>query len=76
MSRGYMSKRSMGEQGESLVDVEDDGGASADGDMDWREWDRDDDARRFRQSPTRGLDVDRDVTTHDHGSSGWKTLPG
>lgn len=75
-SRGYVTKRGMGEQGESLVDLDDEGGASADGDMDWREWEQEDEARRFRQSPTRGLDVDRDVTTHDHGSSGWRTLPG
>jgi hypothetical protein len=74
-SRGYMTRRGMGEQGEPLVDVADKtGDNSVEGDMDWREWERDDDqARRYRQSPTRGLDVDRDVTT-DHGSSGWRQL--
>ncbi|KAG9103979.1 hypothetical protein FRC06_006418 [Ceratobasidium sp. 370] len=76
-NRGYMTRRGKGEQGEPLVDLDDEGGGSgADGDMDWREWERDDEARRYRQSPTRGLDVDQDTPTHDHSSSGWRPLAG
>ncbi|KAG8715775.1 hypothetical protein FRC11_000070 [Ceratobasidium sp. 423] len=74
-SRGYMTRRGKGEQGEPLVDLDDEGGSMVDGDIDWREWDRDDDAaRRFRSSPTGGLSVDRDEPTSDH--NGWRPLPG
>ncbi|CAE7066818.1 unnamed protein product [Rhizoctonia solani] len=73
-SRGYVTRRGKGEQGEPLVDLEDE--STFDGEMDWREWDRDDDVvRRFRASPTGGLSVDRDEPTSDH-AGGWRPLPG
>ncbi|QRV91286.1 hypothetical protein RhiJN_19304 [Ceratobasidium sp. AG-Ba] len=75
-NRGYVTRRGKGEQGEPLVDLDDRSSA----DMDWREWDRDeerDQTRRYRQtSPTRGLDVDRDTPTPDFNSSGWRPLAG
>ncbi|KAJ1311153.1 hypothetical protein OPQ81_009654 [Rhizoctonia solani] len=75
-SKGYMTRRGKGEQGEPLVDL-DDGGSIVSGDMDWREWDREDDtARRFRSSPTSGLSVDRDEPTSDHNANGWRPLAG
>ncbi|KAG9092072.1 hypothetical protein FRC07_011729 [Ceratobasidium sp. 392] len=76
-NRGYVTRRGKGEQGEPLVDLDDEGGGSgADGDMDWREWERDDNqTRRYRQtSPTRGLDVDRDTPTHDPSSGGTQPV--
>ncbi|CAE6433705.1 hypothetical protein ACGC1H_001488 [Rhizoctonia solani] len=74
-SRGYVTRRGKGEQGEPLVDLDDDGASMLDGDVDWREWDRDDDVvRRFRSSPTGGLSVDRDEPTSDH--NGWRPLAG
>ncbi|CAE6490453.1 unnamed protein product [Rhizoctonia solani] len=74
-SKGYMTRRGKGEQGEPLVDLDDEGGSIVDGEIDWREWEREDDvARRFRSSPTGGLSVDRDEPTSDH--NGWRPLPG
>lgn len=76
-SWGYVSRRGKGEQGEPLVDVDDEGGSGFEGEMDWREWDQDDDApRRFRASPTGGPDVDRDAPTSDPNSNGWRPLAG
>ncbi|CEL57996.1 hypothetical protein RSOLAG1IB_02741 [Rhizoctonia solani AG-1 IB] len=76
-SKGYMTRRGKGEQGEPLVDLEDEGGSIVSGDVDWREWDREDDAaRRFRSSPTGGLSVDRDEPTSDYNTNGWRPLAG